>query len=115
MEIVQFFLEYNNWIILSSLNLIKTSMNSKDIDLNNNILIARKNSLLKVSWYDIILKKSQTLNNKDKNIRTISKILIYYRKLFVQFSFFKQLPSNKNRFKKMKDELVSFRFSIISP
>lgn len=69
MEIVQFFSEYNNWIILSSLNLIKTSMNAKDIDLNNNILIARKNSLLKVSWYDIILKKSQTLNNKDKNIR----------------------------------------------
>lgn len=91
-------------------------MNSKDIDLNNNILIARKNSLffksILIRYY---LKKSQTLNNKDKNIRTISKILIYYRKLFVQFSFFKQLPSNKNRFKKMKDELVSFRFSIISP
>lgn len=91
-------------------------MNAKDIDPNNNILIAYKNSLffksILIRYY---LKKSQTLNNKDKNIRTISKILIYYRKLFVQFSFFKQLPSNKNRFKKMKDELVSFRFSIISP
>lgn len=91
-------------------------MNAKDIDPHNNILIARKNSLffksILIRYY---LKKSQTLNNKDKNIRTISKILIYYRKLFVQFSFFKQLPSNKNRFKKMKDELVSFRFSIISP
>lgn len=31
-------------------------MNAKDIDPNNNILIACKISLLKGSWYDIILK-----------------------------------------------------------
>lgn len=59
-------------------------MNAKDIDPNNNILIACKISLLKGSWY--YLKRFQTpLNNinSDKNIRTVSKTL----KLFTIFFF----------------------------